>query len=290
VRMGTDSSTVLTRGQLERSGIALQPTRYTAYEYTRWGARPPQAPAQGTLDEFVEANVLDHGERLWPCHVCTTLADQAKFPEQSWERDFMVTCVSCVQTPFLPRAVGVLGSDIDIVALVDDASRTAPAELARGITHWIDAHPQYFRHDTRWDAQLYGAHGPLDVFVTSTEAFFSAVEAMAAHPTTWITRTVRATVTWLPVTTIPYEIGKYFALCMEPLDVDARIRTRLAEARRRFASEVSAAEVIAAYERDSFYLRQLMENAELREVIAQRLTRWSGADPAGAHSSSEGAS
>src|ERR1019366_2716011 len=144
----------------------------------------------------------------------TTLHDRSRYPEQSWERDFMQSCVRCRQTPYLPRAVGVLSSDIDLVAL------TAPGVdrrwFAARVSGWVDAHAHFFRHDTRWTQQLNGPHGPLDVFVTGTQDFLRAAARMA-DPDHWMAVTVRSTVTWLPVTDIDYEVGKYLPLCMELL-------------------------------------------------------------------------
>jgi hypothetical protein len=248
-----------------------------AYEYLRHGAAPPAPPREGTLDAFERANACVRGDRPWPCHLCTTLHDRRRYPEQLRERDFMQTCVRCHQTPFLPRAVGVLSSDIDLVAL------TAPGvdrrRLAERISDWIDAHPRFFRHDTRWTQQLNGPHGPLDVFVTSTEDFLTAAMRMSG-PDDWMAVTVRSTVTWLPVTDIDYEVGKYLPLCMELL-VDrtpgGTFGAQLRMARGRFAARISADEVLGRYREDSSYLRQLAGNPQVALLLAARNTWWRAA-------------
>lgn len=266
-----------TADALLKRGVDLGQTQFNAYEYTRWGVDPPSPPDAGLVEKFLQANTVDEATRDWPCHLCTHLSDRAKFPEQAWERDFMRSCLECGQTPYIPRAVGVLGSDIDLIALVDDdeGPLVDPAVLAHDIASWIDAHPHYFRHDTRWTAQLGGEHGPLDVFVTSRRAFFDAVTRLGDGDG-WMSVTLDATVTWLPVTTIAYEVGKYFPLCMELLVADepSGITEDLANARRRFAEKVPADEVFAAYEVDSEYLRQLASNESVRTTLRRRYALW----------------
>jgi hypothetical protein len=269
-------ATVTAEG-LRGAGVGVNAGPFTAFEYTRWGAAPPAPPAAGSAADFMAANVVDHPDRPWPCELCTALSDRAKFPEQAWERDFMTTCVACQQTPFLPRAVGVLGSDVDLVALVDDD--VDRADLANRITDWIDRHPVWFRHDTRWPAQLYGRNGPLDVFVVSRSKFFDAVDTMVdaaygGESVAWMRCTVPATVTWLPVTSLDYELGKYFALCMEPIDVDEATANSLYAARAAFAAVVDATAVLDAYTNDSFYLQQLADNKTVQSLLFDRLERW----------------
>lgn len=275
-----------TREELEGHGVDLGQTRFNAYEYTRWGVAPPVPPAEGTADDYVRANTADISSRDWPCHLCTHLADAGKFPEQTWQRDFMPSCLRCGQTPFLPRAVGVLGSDIDLIALVDDtgqdgAGTVDPASLAHEIAEWIDAHPRYFRHDTRWPAQLGGEHGPLDVFVAGRSAFVDAADRIATGDS-WMDVTVGATVTWLPVTDIEYEVGKYLPLCMELLldrtgsreTMPGPFTADLTAARRRFATAVTLEEVLASYRADSEYLQQLAGNDSVVATLHERYVLW----------------
>ncbi|UIJ35620.1 hypothetical protein [Allobranchiibius sp. GilTou73] len=223
-------------------GVTLGQSSFNAYEYERWGVQPPTPRGSRTLHEHFAENLLDRGDRDWPCHFCTTLHNSSKFP-QRWERDFMKSCLQCNQTPFIPRAVGVLSSDIDVVVVVEDT--VDAAAMAAEVAGWIDVHPTYFRHDTDWALQLGAPHGPLDVFVVRRCDFFDALAAMPEDPQ-WSSITVRASVTWLPVTTLDYEIGKYFLLCMEPLiDVEPTqpLFSELLEIRRSYAAAVSADEV-----------------------------------------------
>ncbi|MGC4750161.1 hypothetical protein ACLQ28_31520 [Micromonospora sp. DT201] len=265
---------IWTKEELAGHGVNIGQESANAYEYLRHGAAPPTAPEAGALVEFERANVCVRGDRPWPCHVCTTLHDRRRYPEQSWERDFMKSCVRCRQTPYLPRAVGVLSSDIDLVAL------TAPGVdrhgLAERVSEWIDGHPRFFRHDTRWTQQLNGAHGPLDVFVTGMQDFLRAAAWMADRDR-WMEVTVPSTVTWLPVTDIDYEVGKYLPLCMELLadrtpggGFSAELRT----AKARFAARVTAEQVLSSYRRDSSYLRQLAGNPQVAALLAVRNAGW----------------
>jgi hypothetical protein len=272
----TKGHRVFTPEQLLEFGSDVGQTSFNAYEYRRWSVEPPAPPPIGTLSEFVEANTLELKDRDWPCHLCTTLHDSSRYPEQAWERDFMLSCVRCNQTSFLPRAVGVLGSDIDLVALAP--TRQDPIKLAREIARWIDSHPQYFRHDTRWNVQLGCEHGPLDVFVTTIERFLAAANQIA-DADDWMGVTVEAAVTWLPVTRIDYELGKYMPLCMELLRDNTVMGptgfTHLFDqARRRFAMRVTARQVLDAYTRDSKYLQQLASNPSVAKTLRTRLSLW----------------
>lgn len=261
-------------GELSGHGVDIGQGPANAYEYLRHGATPPTAPASGALVEFERANACVRGERPWPCHLCTTLHDRHRYPEQSWERDFMQTCVRCRQTPYLPRAVGVLGSDIDLVALT--TPEVDRRQLAERVANWIDAHPRFFRHDTRWTQQLGGPHGPLDVFVTNMKDFLRGATMMAG-PEHWMAVTVRSTVTWLPVTDIDYEVGKYLPLCMELLadrTPGSGFTAELRAARSRFANRVTAQQVLDGYRHDSSYLQQLAGNPQVAELLAARNARW----------------
>jgi hypothetical protein len=277
------SERIWTAEELAGHGVDVGQRRANAYEYLRHGAAPPAAPETGVLVEFERSGACVRGDRPWPCHLCTTLHDRRRYPEQSWERDFMQSCVRCGQTPNLPRAVGVLSSDIDLVAL------TAPGvdrrRLAERISDWIDTHPRYFRHDTRWTQQLNGAHGPLDVFVTDTQDFLRAA-ALMAGPNDWMAVTVRSTVTWLPVTDIDYEVGKYLPLCMELLaerTSGSSFSASLRAARANFADRVTAKQVLDSYRRDSSYLQQLAGNPQVAALLAARNTRWRAAGQEGSY-------
>lgn len=259
--------------ELADLGVTLGQSSFNAYEYERWGVRPPTPQGRRTLDQHFADNLLDLSDRDWPCHLCTTLHNSSRFP-QRWERDFMKSCLECNQTPFIPRAVGVLGSDVDVVVVVDDA--VDPTRMASEVAGWIDAHPSYFRHDTDWATQLGAPHGPLDVFVVRRSDFADSVAAMSEDPQ-WSRVTVRAAVTWLPVTTLDYEIGKYFVLCMEPLvDVEPMqpFFAELSELRQSFARVVTQNELLGFYESDSEYLRQLASNESVRRFLGERLVRW----------------
>jgi hypothetical protein len=270
-----DSSREWSEADLRQVGIELGQTEFNSYEYERWEVQPPTPSGSRTLRQNFAANLLDIGNRDWPCHLCTTLHNSARFP-QRWERDFMRSCLECNQTPFIPRAVGVLGSDIDLVTITDDTVN--PTQLASDIAKWIDHHPTYFRHDTDWATQLGAPHGPLDVFVARRSDFLSAAEAIATA-SNWSEITVHASVTWLPVTTIDYEIGKYFALCMEPL-IDATAEnaftSEIAALRGRFARRVTADDLFDFYKSDSAYLRQLVSNESVRRFLRGRLEKWAG--------------
>ena len=272
----TKGRRVFTPEQLLEFGSDVGQTSFNAYEYRRWGVEPPLPPPIGTLNEFVEANTLELKERDWPCHLCTTLHNISQYPEQVWERDFMVSCTRCNQTSFLPRAVGVLASDIDLVALT--TSHQDPIKLTREIVQWIDNHPRYFRHDTHWNVQLGGEHGPLDVFVTTIEGFLASANQIA-DADDWMGVTVEAAVTWLPVTCIDYELGKYMPLCMELLRDNTVVGTTgfthlFDQARRRFAMRVTAERVLDAYTHDSKYLQQLASNPSVAKTLRARFSLW----------------
>lgn len=269
-----DSHRRWSEDELARLGVELGQTEFNAYEYERWGVSPPRRPnGLQTLRQSVKANLVDLGDRDWPCHLCTALHNSARFP-QRWERDFMKSCLECNQTPFIPRAVGVLGSDVDVVAIAEDG--VDPGELAAEIAGWIDDHPRYFRHDTDWVTQLGAPHGPLDVFVVRRSDFLAAASSIATA-SAWAGVTVRAAVTWLPVTALDYEVGKYFVLCMEPLlEVDSSdaFTTALSAHRRDFANRVSAEELFEFYGSDSAYLQQLVTNHSTRQFLRGRLDDW----------------
>jgi hypothetical protein len=268
-----DSSREWSEDDLGQVGFELGQSDFNAYEYERWEVRPPTPAGSRTLRQNFAANLLDIGNRDWPCHLCTTLHNSARFP-QRWERDFMRSCLECNQTTFIPRAVGVLGSDVDVVAIIDDT--VDPTRLASDIAEWIDMHSTYFRHDTDWATQLGAAHGPLDVFVARRSDFLSAAKAVA-NASSWSEVTVHAAVTWLPVTTLDYELGKYFVLCMEPLiDVTAAnaFTSEIAALRCRFAQRVTTRELFGFYESDSTYLRQLVSNESVRRFLCGRLEEW----------------
>lgn len=263
-----------TEEELRAAGVEPGHSEHSAYEWIRWGHTPPTGPVKGTVAEHIRANTLDIGERLWPCHLCTELHDSAKYPDQSWQRAFMVGCLDCGQTPFLPRAVGVLGSDIDLVAVVDIDDAHA---LAHRISSWIDDHPRWFRHDTRWGSQLGGDHGPLDVFVTDHRKLTEAFAELTNPDYDWMTVTVESTVTWLPPSQISYEIGKYFPLCMELLvdRTDGKFTDTVLNTRAAFVSRATSAEIIDRYQHDSHYLRQLAGTSTVRSVLDERASRWS---------------
>jgi hypothetical protein len=255
-------------------------SEFNRYEYERWGARSPTPPDSGTLRDFFAANTLETADRLWPCDVCTAVHDPAKYPRQAWIRDFMNTCMPCHQTAFLPRAVGVLGSDVDLIVVADLAPGDR-GQLAEEIGAWIDRHPNANRHDTDWARQLRSSIGPLDVFTVAAADFWLAVDTIAAGEE-WMTVTVPCDVGWLPITRIDYEIGKYFALCVELLlSPDPSFVDRFLAAQAGFASQVTAKQVIAAYEADSFYLQQLAQNDTVRKLLEARSRRWAGQTAAG---------
>lgn len=268
--------TQITIAGLRTRGSDPGQSEFNAYEYTRWGASPPVPPARGRLQDFFAANALEPVERLWPCDICTAVHDPAKFPRQAWIRDFMQSCVDCHQTAFLPRAIGVLGSDIDLI-VVADVSPPERAELAASIGEWVDGHPDAYRHDTHWSRQLWSESGPLDVFTVAQVDFWDAMDTLSSGRR-WEEVTVPCDVGWLPITHIDYEIGKYFPLCVELLEApDEAFRRRLAAARASFAGAVGPAEVLDVYSSDSFYLQQLASNATIRELLESRNRRWSGA-------------
>lgn len=273
----TISRRVFTPDQLFKLGLNPGQTAFNAYEYRRWGLEAPVTPPKGTLSEFIEANVLELKERDWPCHLCTTLHDVSRYPEQAWERDFMASCLQCRQTSFIPRAVGVLRSDIDLVALT--AAHQDPTQLAQEIAHWIDVHPQYFRHDTRWHEELEGDQYPLDVYVSTVDEFLTAADQIA-DAEDWISVKAEVTVTWLPVTHRSYSLGKYLPLCMELLrdktTGPAGFSHRFDQARHRFATRVTADQVLDAYARNSEYLRQLASNLSVAKTLRSRLALWRG--------------
>jgi hypothetical protein len=268
-----DSDHIWSRAELYQIGVDLGQTQFNAYEYERWGVLPPRPSGNRTLRQSFAANLFDLGGRDWPCHFCTTLHNSSRFP-QLWERDFMKSCLKCNQTPFIPRAVGVLGSDVDVVAIVDD--EIDPTRLASEVAAWIDRHETYFRHDTDWTIQLGADHGPLDVFVVRRSDFLAAAEGIA-NRASWPSVTVHAAVTWLPVTTLDYEVGKYFALCMESLvdrTPESSFTEELAALQSRFAKRVSTNEMFRFFESDSEYLRQLVSNDSVRRFLVGRLEKW----------------
>lgn len=273
-----DPDAQVTIADLRAQGSDPGQSEFNAYEYTRWGASPPDPPQSGRLRDFFAANALEPAERLWPCDICTTVHDPAKFPRQAWVRDFMQSCVECHQTAFLPRAIGVLGSDIDLIVVADVSPRER-AELAARIGEWVDNHPDAYRHDTHWSRQLRSELGPLDVFTVASVDFWNAVETISSGRE-WEEVTVPCDVGWLPITHIDYEIGRYFPLCVELLEApDEAFQRRLASARASFAGAVGAAEVLDVYSGDSFYLRQLASNATIRELLEARNRQWIGATP-----------
>lgn len=251
-------------------------SEFNAYEYARWGLSAPAPPERGLLREYLEANTLEPADRVWPCDVCTKVHNPAEFPRQAWVRDFMRSCASCRQTAFLPRAVGVLGSDVDLI-VVADGSQPERLELAARIAEWVDDHPVAYRHDTDWSRQLTAPIGPLDVFTIARDDFWEAAGRISSGDG-WMEVTVPCDVGWLPLTHIDYEIGKYFPLCVELIETsDASFDRRFARAQAAFARNVRPASVLAVYSSDSPYLRQLASNATVQDLLERRSRRWAGA-------------
>jgi hypothetical protein len=270
---GVGENETVTIDELRSHGSDPGHSQFNAYEYTRWGLSPPSPPRSGELQDFYAANALEPAERIWPCDICTTVHDPAKFPRQAWIRDFMQSCAECGQTAFLPRAVGVLGADIDLI-VVADVSPQGRVALAERIGRWIDNHPRAYRHDTHWSHQLQSGVGPLDVFTVANADFWSAMRTIASGEG-WMDVTVPCEVGWLPITHIDYEIGKYFPLCVELLDAPSDgVTQRFNGIRASFARAVEAAEVLAAYSHDSFYLQQLGSNATIQDLLESRNRRW----------------
>lgn len=251
-------------------------SEFNAYEYARWGSSPPSPPERGRLQDFFAANVLEAPDRLWPCDICTAVHDPSKFPGQAWIRDFMQSCVDCNQTAFLPRAIGVLDSDIDLI-VVADVSRDDRNELATKIAEWIDEHPSAYRHDTDWPHQLRSETGPLDVFTVTRGDLNDALQSLAGG-LGWEAVTVPCDVAWLPITHISYEIGKYFPLCVELLESrEEAFRGELLATRASFARQVGASDVLDVFSSDSPYLRQLASNETIQEMLKSRNRQWRAA-------------
>lgn len=273
VPAGAPQHTPHTLLSLIDAGFEPGQSAFNAFEYSRWGASPPEPPGQGAIEDYFAANVLEPAERIWPCGVCTAVHDTTRFPRQAWVRDFMRSCARCHQTAFLPRAVGVLGSDVDLIAVVEGEARDG-ASLAAEIATWIDGHPVVYRHDTNWPRQLASGVGPLDVFTIGSDEFWAGLGKIAAGRD-WMATTARCDVGWLPITRINYEIGKYFPLCVELLDgADDSFNRRFDEVQASFTSSVSPNAILEAYRADSPYLRQLASNASIADLLDARHRRW----------------
>lgn len=263
----------LRREDLAALGLSPDRNQFDQYEFLRERVVPPPAgPARGTIAEYVEANELDYGEAVWPCQLCAHLHDEAQYPDQPFVKDFERSCLDCRLTTLIPRNVGGVSMDTDLI-VVTDLPHEQRSEFARRIAAWIDAEPDLYRYDTDYYRMFIDMVGPADVFVSTTRDMEQACWEIGTSEE-WKDVLLPATALWLPITERNLALGTNFLLGFELIAFrEEGSFTWLEDARCGYAKH-DTHDILNTLSRASFYHRQLLSNESVRRIAEARMQRW----------------